>query len=58
MIKLKVNNITSKNIKTTELKDGVLWGTIFNIPTYTIFKKLYEKEYVQKVYNRRLGWEK
>lgn len=58
MIKLKVNEIKPNNIKFTELRNGVIWATIFNNPAYLIFKKFYEKQYVQYVYSKKMGLEK
>ena len=58
MIKLKVNEIKPNNIKFTELQNGVIWATIFNNPAYLIFKKFYEKQYVQYVYSKKMGLEK
>lgn len=58
MIKLKVNEIKPNNIKIVTLKTGAEWITIFDLPAKIVYKNFYEKDCIQSLYYKKLGWEK
>lgn len=58
LFKLDANEIRSNDIKIFKLKNNSELITIFNIPAQTIYKNLFERDCVNAIYYKRMGWEK
>ena len=55
MSNLEVQNLTPQSFKSVTQPNGVVMGTVLNIPIIDIYKQFYEVKYVEEIISKNLG---